>query len=384
MRPRAHESPTRRYVVPRRTAPLPAQRRLRTEIDAYDIAPGVHEGCAALFFAALQECGLCHVHALEVPRDRVELDDPASLGRVQLAWRTPARHDVLLTLADGGVALIGSGHGRCDVVVAIHSDEKAAGAARKLAGAVRREPPADERVRVRFWSSGSHGPTSAQRTIEAPTWEEVARNYPAGVRDQLDGLAAARAPGAGALLVWHGPPGCGKTHALRALLRGWRDWAQAHYVTDPERLLAGTDYLMEVATHHDEEDKRWRLLVLEDAGELLADSARAETGQGLSRMLNLTDGLLGQGVRCALLVTTNEPLGRLHPAVRRPGRCWAEVGFTPFAAAEAAAWLALHGHEEASGSPATLAELYARLDGRAAGDESPARSFGFSRALDRA
>ncbi len=54
-------------------------------------------------------------------------------------------------------------------------------------------------------------------------------------------------------------------------------------------------------------------------------------------MLNLTDGLLGQGVRCALLVTANEPLGRLHRAVCRPGCCWAQVGFTSFAPAEATA-----------------------------------------------
>jgi hypothetical protein len=80
-------------------------------------------------------------------------------------------------------------------------------------------------------------------------------------------------------------------------------------------------------------------------------------------MFNLTDGLLGQGVRCALLVTMNEPLGRLHPAVRRPGCCWAQVGFTPFAPAETTAWLAHHGCEETVHAPATLAELYARLEG---------------------
>ena len=45
-----------------------------------------------------------------------------------------------------------------------------------------------------------------------------------------------------------------------------------------------------------DDERAWRLLVLEDAGELMAASARAEVGQGLSRLLNLTDGLLGQGV----------------------------------------------------------------------------------------
>ncbi len=84
-------------------------------------------------------------------------------------------------------------------------------------------------------------------------------------------------------------------------------------------------------------------------------------------MFNLTDGLLGQGVRCALLVTMNEPLGRLHRAVRRPGCCWAQVGFTSFAPAEATAWLAHHGCEETVHAPATLAEFYARFEGRTVG-----------------
>jgi hypothetical protein len=84
-------------------------------------------------------------------------------------------------------------------------------------------------------------------------------------------------------------------------------------------------------------------------------------------MFNLTDGLLGQGVRCASLVTMNEPLGRLHPAVRRPGCCWAQVGFAPFAPAVATAWLAHRGCEETVHAPATLAELYARLEGPTVG-----------------
>ena len=47
--------------------------------------------------------------------------------------------------------------------------------------------------------------------------------------------------------------------------------------------------------------------MLEDAGELICTSARSQTGQALSRLLNVADGLLGQGGRCLLLITTNEP-----------------------------------------------------------------------------
>jgi len=106
--------------------------------------------------------------------------------------------------------------------------------------------------------------------------------------------------------------------------------------------------------------------VLEDAGELLAADARAVAGQALSRLLNLTDGLLGAGMRTLVLVTTNEPLRRLHPAVVRPGRTWAEVEFGALSAGEANAWLADHGHGDLSADrDMTLAELFALSTGRA-------------------
>jgi ATP-dependent 26S proteasome regulatory subunit len=196
---------------------------------------------------------------------------------------------------------------------------------------------------------------------------------------------AARRPGAGSLVLWHGAPGTGKTHALQALARAWRSWCSVHCITDPEDLLRNTGYLMDVATREPAEDEHtdWRLIVLEDAGELMAASARAEIGQGLSRLLNLTDGLLGQGVRCVLLVTTNEPIGRLHPAVRRPGRCWMAVDFAPFHPAEATAWLARRGVERDVRAPATLAELFAVADGRELTAVASGDGFGFARALTR-
>ena len=71
----------------------------------------------------------------------------------------------------------------------------------------------------------------------------------------------------------------------------------------------------------------WRLLVLEDTGELLSADVRAAAGPGLSRFLNVVDGLIGHGLRVLVLVTTNEEIGRLHPAVARPGRSAANVVF---------------------------------------------------------
>lgn len=112
-------------------------------------------------------------------------------------------------------------------------------------------------------------------------------------------------------------------------------------------------------------------------------SARSEAGQGLSRVLNLTDGLLGQGSKCILLVTTNEPLGRLHPAVTRPGRCWATVEFGPLSAGEATAWLGAREVSREVTRPTPLADLFAIADGREPDKAASSAGFGFSRAVQR-
>ena len=159
------------------------------------------------------------------------------------------------------------------------------------------------------------------------------------MRASLDTLTTYRPEVSAArrLVLWHGAPGTGKTTAVRALLHAWREWADAVVVSDPESLLSNGKYLRRILLdNEDEEDDRWKLYVLEDAESLL----RKETGgSAMGKLLNLADGLLGQGLRCLFLITTNEPLGAIHPAVIRPGRCLAQVEFTALPAGQAAALL---------------------------------------------
>jgi hypothetical protein len=226
--------------------------------------------------------------------------------------------------------------------------------------------PQGSSVPIAFWSLGSYGASHLTRTLEVPPWAEIAGNYPRAVRAQLVPLLSGGPPtAAGQLLLWHGEPGAGKTHVVRALAWEWRGWCDVHYVTDPEEFFGRAAYMLEVIVDEDadEDDERWRLLVLEDTGELLSADAKERTGQGLSRFLNVVDGILGQGLRLLVLVTTNELLRRLHPAVSRPGRCASAVEFTSFTADEAARWLAARGLEPEHRSR-TDAELLAAAEGR--------------------
>ena len=257
------------------------------------------------------------------------------------------------------------------------------------------DPSSAHEVPVTFWMYTPQGPRPSWRPIAVPAWEEIESNYAARTQDQLAALMTGFQPARGGQLVlWHGEAGTGKTFALRALAWEWREWCQIHYIVDPDSFFGEhADYLMSVLLEppfpmmvggerfgpsvamgviHDLEDydedgddnRLWRLLVMEDTGELLSADARERTGQGLSRFLNVVDGLIGQGLRVIVLVTTNEEIKKLHPAVARPGRCAANVMFDYLSREEASGWLAARGIDEESRGSRTLASLYAQAEGR--------------------
>ncbi len=143
------------------------------------------------------------------------------------------------------------------------------------------QPESDgQSIPVAFWRISSMAGALAQTIrLAVPNWPEIEGNYSTATRELLARAMSSFSPGhGGRLLLWTGPPGTGKTYALRALAWEWRSWCSLHYITDPPALLSGdSEYLMSVITRSLPPD-RWRLLVMEDTGELLFADARMVEG----------------------------------------------------------------------------------------------------------
>ena len=203
-------------------------------------------------------------------------------------------------------------------------------------------PPRDEsKVPITFWRMGRQmrDIRRSQRTVTCPAIEDIKDNY-VQVYDDINKLFTIENPTSkGKIVLWHGPPGMGKTYAIRSLARNWH-WrldASIEVVLDPENLFGNADYMHDLILNN---NTKLRLIIVEDSEEFL-NREHKESRQGFARLLNLTDGIIGQGTNVVFMLTANAAFEQLDAAIIRPGRCLQELEFGTFNNAQTLSWISL-------------------------------------------
>ncbi|CAF4109149.1 unnamed protein product [Adineta steineri] len=162
------------------------------------------------------------------------------------------------------------------------------------------------------------------------------------------------------LVLLHGAPGSGKTHYIRYLLNcivNTTEKSIIYFPADMINELTNPALLLLLIGIPNS------LLVIEDAESSLTRT-RASS-QAVSNLLNLSDGLLSDGIHIQILATFNCPLESLDVALLRPGRLVVQYCFPATLSIENARHLAESigvSNIDQINQPLPLANVYAMKD----------------------
>lgn len=154
------------------------------------------------------------------------------------------------------------------------------------------------------------------------------------------------------IILLHGDPGTGKTTYLKYLTKQIQEKnilfippSMAEILSEPSII----PFLME---------NRNSILLIEDAERVIADREMKGSPAGVSNLLNLTDGILGDCLNIQVIATFNMKREKIDNALLRKGRLICEHKFDKLSIEETNRLLVHLKKDIESTEPLTLADIY--------------------------
>ena len=174
------------------------------------------------------------------------------------------------------------------------------------------------------------------------------------------------------LVLLHGTPGTGKTHYLKYLASKIKSKRVlfippflADFITSPEM----TPFLIQNAGS---------VLFIEDAERVITDR-NSGGGNGVSNILNITDGILSDILNIQIVATFNMDKKKIDEALLRKGRLIAEHKFDALPTEDSQALIDHLGFDYKTDKPMTLTEIYNLSEVEYKSEDKGRTTIGFNR-----
>ena len=187
-------------------------------------------------------------------------------------------------------------------------------------------------------------------TIKIPDNEKLELNYGKSFKKIHHVIKKVLSTKNNGLVLLHGKPGTGKTTYLKSLIK-----------SIDKKMIFVPPFLVESITHpnflpfllkHSNS-----ILIIEEAEKIIAQRNGGDS-TGVSNLLNLTDGIVGDCLNIQVIATFNTSRERIDTALLRKGRLLAEHEFGPLSIEDSNSLLKTLNKKYETNTPMTLADIY--------------------------
>jgi hypothetical protein len=154
------------------------------------------------------------------------------------------------------------------------------------------------------------------------------------------------------IILFHGDPGTGKTSYIKYLTSLIKDKEILFIPPSMAESLSEPSIIPFLMEHKNS------ILIVEDAERVIADREGNGSSAGVSNILNLTDGILGDCLGIQIIATFNMKREKIDSALLRKGRLIAEHKFTPLTVEETNILLKHLGKTKTVDIGMTLSDIY--------------------------